>query len=297
MKKKIIATLLCLTLAFSGTICANAAGKVQPCKGFKLLSQQTTIPDNTVKVYQYGVDSTYSTGIRFIGGDSEKTYEALFRNSISNPQTIKLPATETYARYTYDDHGSGGNIYPSETFKNTGGTYKKVRIKLSEFSDYFNEDGSHTKEVGISTGIYHNFKFRYEDMGDYQYRDSSLVFISGGAATGVVPDENGEVELYIYADVCAVTEYMTEYSYCQKTSSGIMTGGGGGTSGSVINKLVFGNVNLEDRVNVNDVTYLQMYLAGMVDINTLQLFHADSNCDNAIDVADVTNLQFGIAGI
>ena len=295
MKKKIVATLLCATLAFSGTICANAAGNPVEHKGFEDLSEQTTIPDNTVQIYQYGVDSTYSTGIRFIGGDSKKKYEALFRNSISDSQIMELPETETYARYIYDAHGSSGNIYPSETFKNTGGTYKKVRIKLSEFSSYFNEDGSHTKN--ISTDIYHDFKFRYEDMGDYQYCDSSLVFISGGAATGAVPDENGEVELYIYADVGAVIECMTDYSYYLKTSSEILTGDGGGISGPVFEKLTFGNVNLTNGVDVNDVTYLQMYLAGMVDINTLQLFHADSNCDNEIDVADVTNLQFGIAGI
>ena len=290
MKKKIIATLLCLALAFSGTICANAAENPVEHKGFKDLSEQVIIPDNTVQVYQYGVDDTYSTGIRFIGGDSGKIYEALFRNSISDSQIMELPATETYARYTYDDHGSSGSITPSETFENTGGTYKKIRIKLSEFSDYFNEDGSHTED---DDGDVHDYKFRYEDMGDDYYYDSSLVFISGGAVTATIPDENGEVEIYVSTDVAAITEYTTTFSHRAPNKFG----GGGGTIGNRIGALAFGDVNSTSSVNVNDVTYLQMYLAGMVELDTLQLFHADSNCDNEIDVSDVTQLQFGLAGI
>ena len=292
--KKIISVLLCAVLAFSGTICANAAGKPAEHKGFTDLSIKTEIPDNTVKVYAYGVDSTHTNGILYVGGDTEKEYEALFKNSVSSPQVLKMPSTEKYARYF---SSGSGNIYAYHTFETTGGTYKKIKIKLSEFSDYFNEDGSHDQTVDHSTGESHNYKFKYEDMGKGFYYNSALAFISGGAVTGVTPDENGEAEIFVCTDVGENIEMITTFSHKRITPQNtLQTGGGGGfTGGTFCQKLTFGNVDGIAGVDVNDVTYLQMYLAGMVDLDTLQLFHADSNCDDEIDVSDVTHLQFGLA--
>lgn len=289
--KKILSVLLCSTLAFASAISANAASKPAEYKGFKDLSETTTIPDNTVKVYAYNIDSTHTNGIRYKGGDTKQNYSVLFKDCINSPKTMALPSTEKYARYFTS---GGGNTNPSHSFATTGGKYKKIRIKLSEFDDYFNEDGSHTKSYDISTPSTHDFKFKYEDMGNGCSFNSALVIISGGAVTGITPNKNGEAEFFVSTDVGESVDMMTKFQYSTKTSSG---GGGGLTGGSISSKLTFGNVDGDYWVNVNDVTALQLYLSGQKELDTLGLFHADVDCDGINDVCDVTALQFGIASL
>ena len=286
--KKILSVLLCASLAFASAISANAASKPAEHKGFKDLHQVITIPDNTVKVYAYNIDKTHTNGIRYKGGDTNENYYVLFKDCINLPQTMKLPSTEKYARsFTR----GGGNIYPSHSFTTTGGKYKKIRIKLSEFNDYFNEDGSHTEEYSW-LNLEHDYKFKYEDMGNHCVFNSALAVISGGVVTGITPDKNGEAEFFVSTEVGRSTEMMTTFSFSTISASG---GGGGTTGGSISSKLRFGNIDGNYWVDVDDVTALQLYLSGQKELDTLGLFHADVDCDGIYDVSDVTALQFGIA--
>ena len=287
MRKKILSVLLCAVLAVSGTVSANAAGKITPRDDFSNLREKITIPDDTIKVYAFGIDRDEEEGIVYQSGSTGTKYEIPFKKAISSPKAMILPANEMFSRCF--SKGSG-NDTPSHSFATTGGTYKKVKIKLSSSSDYFNEDGSHTMKVDDDV---HDYKFKYENMGNGHYYDSSLVIISGGVITAVTPDENGEVEFYVSTDVGAITEYTTTFSF--RTSE--LDGGGGGTIGRSISQLTFGNVDGNKLLDVDDVTTLQLYLAGLKDIDTLGFFHANTNGDNYIDVEDVTTLQFGLAGL
>ena len=65
-----------------------------------------------------------------------------------------------------------------------------------------------------------------------------------------------------------------------------------------------GDVNLDGTVDVNDVTYMQMHLAGYKNadgssmIDTANMFRiADSNGDGELDVNDVTHIQMMLAGL
>ena len=277
MKKKILSALLCATLAVTGMASANAA-EVKEHKGFKALGQEMTLGNNKLKGYVYNVDEDYDVYVKYDG--EENDYKLYFKDCISAPTSIDIPDTEKYAMHTGGSSGSGGNINRTYSFANTGGKYKKVRIKLSEFSSYFNEDGSHTKEV---KGENHDFNFTNEGNG---YR-SHLVIKSGGVVNGVVPDKNGEVEIFVSAKVGTYASYYTDFRW--------RSGGGGGIVGGSLGKLTFGNVDGSSWVDVNDVTTLQLYLAGTKELDTLGLFHADVNCDNIYDVKDVTALQLGIS--
>ena len=280
MKKRILSVLLCATLAVASVVGANAA-EVKEHKGFKVLGQQMNLSNNKLKGYVYNIDDeNYDVYVKYDGEIAD--YKLYFKDCISAPAIIDIPDTEKYAMYTYDSSGGGGSVYRGYSFANTGGIYKKIRIKLSEFSSYFNEDGSHTKEV---KGEPHNFNFTDEGNGFSSY----LIILSGGIVQAVTPDKNGEVEIFVSTNVGAVTEYHTDFSW--------KYGGGGGSSGSGIGKLEFGNVDGSSWVDVRDVTALQLYLAGDKELDTLGLFHADVNCDNIYDVKDVTALQLGIAGI
>ncbi len=277
MTKRILSALLCATLALTSMVSANAA-EVKEHKGFKVLGQEMTLGDNKLKGYVYNVDEDYNVYVKYDG--EENDYKLYFKDCISAPSSIEIPDTEKYAMYTFDSSGGGGNTYRGYSFANTGGKYKKVRIKLSEFSSYFNEDGSHTKEV---KGANHDFNFSNEGDGFSSY----LVIKSGGAVHGVTPDENGEVEIFVSTKIGSCPEYHTDFSW--------RNGGGGGIAGGTLGKLRFGNVDGSSWVDVNDVTALQLYLAGAKELDTLGFFHADVNCDNIYDVKDVTALQLGIS--
>lgn len=71
-------------------------------------------------------------------------------------------------------------------------------------------------------------------------------------------------------------------------------------------KVIIGNVNNDEGLDVNDVTYFQMFLAGyinsdgsvMIETSKAEVFkNADANGDGSLDVNDVTHIQMVIAGV
>ena len=62
-------------------------------------------------------------------------------------------------------------------------------------------------------------------------------------------------------------------------------------------KTLYGDVNLDGKVDVNDVTLLQRYIAGETEVITSKdaLTAANFNKDANIDVLDVTDIQTFIA--
>ncbi len=71
-------------------------------------------------------------------------------------------------------------------------------------------------------------------------------------------------------------------------------------------KVIIGNVNNDEGLDVNDVTYIQMFLAGyvnadgstMIETSKEEVFKiADANGDGSLDVNDVTYIQMKLAGV
>lgn len=56
---------------------------------------------------------------------------------------------------------------------------------------------------------------------------------------------------------------------------------------------IVGDVNSDNRINVQDVTEIQKYLTNMVDINSAI---ADFNCDSKVNITDCTLMQKYISG-
>lgn len=291
--KKILSVLLSAALISATAITANASGNVKWFFGFADLGETTVLEDNTITVFASGIDNSTNTfGMRFFAPNNGCVLDASFKNTDVSPRTLYCPLDTTFKRAMSNGISNSTDGRYRYNFSNTGGTYRRVRVHLAVFDSYFNADGTCTKEVGSNSGVFHDYKFKYEDMGNKDYYNSSLVVISGGAYTAVTPDENGYVEFYISTDVGATTEYITEFAYRRNG----VNGGGGGKTGVFIPKLTFGDVDGSEIVDVNDVTTLQMFIAGLKDIDSLAHFHADSNSDSYVDVADVTYLQFGLAG-
>ena len=290
--KKLISTALCAVLATGSVISATGAG-VMENTGVKPTGSSIRIQNNKLSVYTYNLPSDTKYGVRFKGGTTGNCYDVDFKDCIGAAKTITIPSTENYARYF--TNGSG-NIYASYSFAKTGGDYVKVRVKLSDVApDYFNENGTHTKS--IIDDETHDYNFTYEDLGRGHYYTSGLYFQSGGVVTGAAPDADGCVEIYISTNIGDRTQYCTTFSCRGTTDSGRWFSiAGGGSTGTPLTKLYFGNIDLEGSVNVNDATALQMYLSGSyTNFDSLQYFYADVNRDGKRDVRDVTALQKGIA--
>ena len=60
---------------------------------------------------------------------------------------------------------------------------------------------------------------------------------------------------------------------------------------------VFGDANLDGNVDINDVTYIQLYLSGNEILTDEQIRIADVDKNETVDVNDVTALQTYISGI
>lgn len=58
-----------------------------------------------------------------------------------------------------------------------------------------------------------------------------------------------------------------------------------------LRSFVYGDVNDDGEVAINDATYVRMYLAGDIELSTAKLARADANNDGKVDVEDVTRIQ------
>lgn len=290
MLKKIISTALVLATAstamLSGAVTANASS-TKPHKGFKLVSTSAPL----TKTKNIGL-ATYNTDelvgyVKLEGKTSDKVYKFNFADSLNGVKTYSIPAADEYSLMMGAGAcGLSGNVYARYDFSETNTTYYKVKIKLSEFSNYFNADGTYTKnEV--------NYNFGKQVVDKNTIYSSLLVFRCGGMFTQCKPDKNGEVELYISNDMHNRVAFSTDFSYRTPTSSG----GGGGINDKSVYKLYVGNVNNDEDRNVNDVTELQYNLAELKDsLDSLTTLLADTNKDGVVTVNDVTALQEYLAG-
>ena len=58
-----------------------------------------------------------------------------------------------------------------------------------------------------------------------------------------------------------------------------------------------GDANLDGRVDIDDATAIQKYLAKLVTFGSGQLSAADVNCDGTVNILDATAIQRIVAGL
>ena len=176
-----------------------------------------------------------------------------------------------------------GDVTASETreFKGDSGTYYSAKIKMSEFDNSFNDDGTYTKSI---LGNTHDYNFTQENS---KYA-SMIVFRSGRAYTVATPDENGFYEVYLSYNMGDTLEYTAIFS---------MTDDYGNIFTSVkesdsLNKLMtFGDANRDAKVDITDATLIQKYLVGSADLDGIQVRNANVLLDSYLNITDVTTIQ------
>lgn len=298
MYLKLAAACVCTAVMIVSTVNAGAASTENELTGsksspsFNVLDEKIEISGNQIYTSAYNVPD--SSGYRFVFNSKNRdSHTVQFADLVKSPSIIDLEPTQDYVFLLYSNKGGGtDNVYRS--YKSTGGTYRKIRIKLSDFSSRFNSDGSQTKKNSVYGT--HVFKFGAVETTSNAEFYSALCIRSGAAFTAVTPDENGEVEFYVSTDIGIGAGYCTDFRYKYINENGSITSGSdGGTTGGGLIGLDIGDTDSNGSVNVSDVTKIQMSLARLDMLNNLQQFTADTNSDGKVSVIDCAYIQMHLA--
>ena len=186
--KKITAIAMCGVLTVGSVLMTGAVSEDENHKDFEVTGTTQKISNNQIFVtttgYTENTDKNF--GAKFQTTE-EKDYDIWFKDCINAPKFVNLPKGEKFVKYMMTQgHGYFGNVQTFYQFDKTGGEYVKVKIKLSDFSRLFNENGTMTAE--LSDGSYKDFDFTYEDFGIDSigvncYAESGAYATSGGAVT------------------------------------------------------------------------------------------------------------------
>ena len=296
--KKITAIAMCGVLTVGSVLMTGAVSEDENHKDFEVTGTTQKISNNQLFVtttgYTENTDKNFGAKFRTT---NEKDYDIWFKDCINAPRFLNLPKGEKFVKYMMTQgHGYFGNVQTFYQFDKTGGEYVKVKIKLSDFSYLFNENGTMTSE--LSDGSYKDFDFTYEDFGTDSngvncYAESGVYATSGGAVTSFAPDKDGYAEIYVSRQLGVDTKVMS-YRYCRLKDGAHCDCG---RIGDTLVGLTCGDTDLGGYISVTDATLVQKYVAGIEDFDKLQLFNSDVNHDGEISVVDATLIQKYIVGL
>lgn len=286
MKRKIFSKIIIAMMIVIGIFMSSITVFAEDTTHSLTVVDSVYIPDNTMRFYS-DLSAPCSGFFGAIGADSEKENIINFSDCYDKPLDLTLPITEKYhLTWGIRWKNNGSSIFNKRRFysyENTGGLYKKVKVKLSEADagHYFLTDGSH-----VSTIYNDTHKYNFTDEGNGYI--SLLAIDSGGAITRTHPDKDGNVEFYVHCKIGSVPEWHTFYVANTNASSG-------GWEDKMYT-LTKGNVDLDNHISITDVTELQRYLAGVKDLSDMSKFNADVNNDDAVSIFDATEIQKYLAG-
>ena len=296
--KKITAIAMCGVLTVGSVLMTGAVSEDENHKDFEVTGTTQKISNNQLFVtttgYTENTDKNF--GVKFRTTD-EKDYDTWFKDCINSPRFFNLPKGEKFVKYMMTQgHGYFGNVQTFYQFDKTGGEYVKVKIKLSDFSRLFNENGTMTAE--LRDGSYKDFDFTYEDFGTDSngvncYAESGVYATSGGTVTSFAPDKDGYAEIYVSRQLGVDTKVMS-YRYCRLKDGAHCDYG---RIGDTLVGLTCGDTDLSGYISVTDATLVQKYVVGIENFDKLQLFNSDVNHDGEINVVDATLIQKYIVGL
>ena len=296
--KKITAIAMCGVLTVGSVLMTGAVSKDENHKDFEVTGTTQKISNNQLFVtttgYTENTDKNFGAKFRTT---NEKDYDIWFKDCINAPRFLNLPKGEKFVKYMMTQgHGYFGNVQTFYQFDKTGGEYVKVKIKLSDFSRLFNENGTMTAE--LRDGSYKDFDFTYEDFGTDSngvncYAESGVYATSGGTVTSFAPDKDGYAEIYVSRQLGVDTKVMS-YRYCRLKDGAHCDYG---RIGDTLVGLTCGDTDLSGYISVTDATLVQKYVVGIEDFDKLQLFNSDVNHDGEISVVDATLIQKHIVGL
>ena len=291
MRKKIIPITLSVAMMINTAVLpASAAQKPVANPGFSVISS-TTQKDGEVVFYSFNVPSNSMAKVTIEYTSAEKKITYYCKDFYNHPQPYMLGKQLFKTMIGIQTPGSGvSGSAPDLDLRHSGGKYELVKFKLSDFDDYFSEDGT-CKVTYFGKTYVHDFTDHTTAEGDIY---SSCLFIySDGAINHVVPDKNGEVQAYLSTKIGEPARFTTNFHYSIRSDGHF--GGGGGCSGRILRGLTIGDCDLSGYMDISDVTTLQMYAASQLSFNKLQVRNGDIDRNKTIDITDATMLQQALA--
>ena len=285
MKKKLISAILCAALATTSIVSISAADTDNYTSGAsyrcKVLGT-TEFPNNYAGFYRSSSNPEANLYVQFYKNTTNTdTRELVYEQPLDfadKTLTKKYLSDQNGYRYLISGGGNFANkVYPSKA----GGTYEKIKVKLSDFSDYFNDNGTYTKNCDRCGS--HDYNFSDEGNGF----SSSLIILSGGIFSLVSPDNSGYVEFYISTKLGEDSKFMTDFSH---SVPGHFSWGGG-TVGREFRGLTIGDVDKSGYISLNDAIFIQKYQLGMDTFDELSTRNADANRDGEINLKDTIKVQ------
>ena len=151
-----------------------------------------TVPGNTVVTV---VDPLWSQKSSCKVKLDDGMHEISISDNIGGKVEHSLPAGSYHAMGNY--HHSGSTM-EDITISSNPTEYTKVRIKLSDYYDGFNDDG--TMSSSSTVDEYHGghiYQFGVDMVEEnFEFR-AALLIVSGSVINAPIPDENGYVEIYV----------------------------------------------------------------------------------------------------
>lgn len=286
MKKKLLSAILCAALAAASIVSASAADTDNYTSGAsyrcKVLGT-TEFQNNYAGFYRSSSNPEANLYVQFYKNTTNTdTRELVYEQPLDfadKTLTKKYLSDQNGYRYLISGGGNFANkVYPSKA----GGTYEKIKVKLSDFSDYFNDNGTYTKNCDRCGGS-HDYNFSDEGNGF----SSSLIILSGGIFSLVSPDSSGYVEFYISTKLGEDTVFMTDFFHSVSGHFSL----GGGTVGRDFRGLTIGDVDKNGYVSLSDAILIQKSHLGMETFDELSKRNADVNRDGIINLKDTIKVQ------
>ena len=281
MCKKIISIAACCLVAVLSVVPASALS-------YTKVSNEKINRSDTLKFYTYGVSETANSFI-ILSNDTQGNRRVDFKDCVNSPKEVKIIPTFTYTPFLGVSLGSSGGYGGGTGFEyeNVKGNYEVIRIKLSDYSSYFNSDGSYTDSVMEPYGTH---KYTFEEEAALSNGDqftSALCFESGGAFTCAVPNSKGEVEIHVSKEIGVQTYFSTDFRY----KIGSTVGGGGGVNHRMIKELTKGDVNADWSVDIYDAIEIQKAVVGKTKFDKAAKRRGEVNNDSTLDILDATCIQ------
>lgn len=290
MKKKLISAILCAALAITSIAsvsAANTASGAGAKTDYKIV-KTLELPSRVVGFYKFGDNlSSDATVTLYLPDVSPRIIVSEQDFSFPNDGfsfLYKTPESTDVCDYSV----YGAFIDDTVDFTVSEGVYEKVRLKLSDFSDVFNSDGTATVDFNCGCGP-QTFDFTKGENGN----SSALIFRSGGFFSAVVPDENGYVELYLSTRFGEKTYFFERYDhhYVKKHNIGIIE------EKKQLNGFTIGDVNKDGEIRLADAILTQKQSVGMTKLDSLAKRNADADQDGKVLLKDSLKIQKYAIGI
>ena len=244
-----------------------------------------SISNGKIAINSYIGNSTNIVVPETILGDTVVSIDELAFSDMSNVKSVTLPDTLTKInRYAFNNMTSLESIVIPENcsslsvglFQNCT-SLKSVTVK-SEIpyvvSQMFTGCTS-LKEFIVPDSVKSIASFAFADC-------TSLEKV-------VIPDSVTKIATNSFKNCSNLTIYGNKGSYAEQYATAYKI------PFEVLDKVLIGDVNLDDQITVNDATMLQRYLVDMVTLTDDSMELLDFNKDEKINIMDVTAIQMYIA--